>query len=93
MKVRIHKYVLYTRVLVLMYIYTNLVYAQTSHCVHTHITPLAEFTFLTEPFPTEAKADHHARYEVCWPDGAMVTYCAKGTLAMLSKNAVCWNAP
>ena len=58
--------------------YTNRVYAQTSHCVHTHITPLAEFTYLTEPFPTEAKAENAQRYSVIFPEAPMVAYCAKG---------------
>ena len=56
-------------------------YAHTSHCVHTHITPLAEFTYLTEPFTTEVKGADGAkgeRYSVDFPDAPMVAYCAKG---------------
>jgi hypothetical protein len=54
---------------------------QISHCVHTHITPLAEFTYLTEPFTTEVKGADGAkgeRYSVDFPDAPMVAYCAKG---------------
>ena len=72
-EVRIHQYVLYTRVLVFVYTQTLCMYAHTSHCVHTHITPLAEFTFLTEPFPRSG-----SRYSVNFPDVPMVAYCAKG---------------
>ena len=74
-EVRIHQYVLYTRVLVFVYTQTLCMYAHTSHCVHTHITPLAEFTFLTEPFPME---DKDSRYSVNFPGAPMVAFCAKG---------------
>ena len=39
------------------------------------ICPLAEFTFLTEPFPME---DKDSRYSVNFPGAPMVAYCAKG---------------